>query len=217
MKIAQDSVKRAFLSGMFALIPLTITAWLTYYIIKRIYVTFQFMRGVLPEEYRNLFISKVAVFVGSTVIFFFLIVLIGYLVKTIVGRAVRKSIEHFLMTIPVVSSVYSLFKDFLELIQRYQNKNEFKQVVFVEYPHRDKWVVAFLTGECSPRFSPDERKYYTVFMPSTPNPTTGFLFIVPEEDIRFTDLSIEETFKLILSGGFIKGDSMQGPDSLDEN
>ncbi len=212
MKIASDSVKRAFLSGMFALIPLTVTGWLAILIIKKIYGTFEFMRLVFPEAYRDLFISKIAVFIGSTVIFFFIIVLIGYLVKTIVGRAVRKSIEHFLMTIPLVSSVYSLFKDFLDLIQRYQNKNEFKQVVFVEYPHRDKWVVAFLTGQCSPRFSPDGREFYTVFMPSTPNPTTGFMFIVPKEDIRFTDLSIEETFKLILSGGFIKGDVAENAD-----
>jgi uncharacterized membrane protein len=77
--------------------------------------------------------------------------------------------------------------------------------VLLEYPHRIKWAIAFLTGKCTERWTPDPSKqYYTVFMPTTPNPTTGFLMIVSGDEIQQTDITPNEAFKLILSGGIIK-------------
>lgn len=204
MPIREGSIKRAFLSGMFALMPLTLTGWLTLWILKRIYGMFKFVLAFIPADYRELWVVQFSIVVGSAIAFFFLVVVIGYFVKTIVGKAVRKSTEHFLLTIPVVSSIYKLFKDFLGLVQKSSSKDEFKQVVFIEYPHKGKWAIGFLTGKCSEKYKPDSRDYFTVFMPTTPNPTTGFLMIVSKDEIKEADLTIEEAFKLILSGGFIK-------------
>jgi uncharacterized membrane protein len=75
----------------------------------------------------------------------------------------------------------------------------------IEYPHKGKWAVAFLTGPCTDKVSPSsDREYVTVFMSTTPNPTTGFVMIIPREEMIHIDISMNETLKMILSGGVVK-------------
>ena len=81
-------------------------------------------------------------------------------------------------------------------------EKKFKRVVMVEYPRRDAWTIAFVTGDCDDVLSPaNNEKFLRIFVPTAPNPTSGFLLIVPEKDTRPVDMSVEDTLKLILSGG----------------
>ena len=122
------------------------------------------------------------------------------------GNALEKVIDKIFSFFPGVKGLYGLLKQVFNLVfrRKEEKEREFK-VVFVEYPHREEWALAFLTGKCNESTSPsDDKDYYTVFMPTTPNPTTGFLMFVPENKIIRTDLTMNDAIKLIFTGGIIK-------------
>jgi uncharacterized membrane protein len=102
------------------------------------------------------------------------------------------------------SRAFTRRSQFLELVI-HRRESHSQKPVLVEYPYKGKWAVAFLTGGWSARLAPEpRRKYCTVFMPTTPNPSTGFLMIVPVDQVRPLAISVKEKLKLILSGGLVK-------------
>jgi uncharacterized membrane protein len=122
----------------------------------------------------------------------------------VVGKAVERFVDWFFGSLPGVKGLYRTVKQIFDLVFKRGSGKDYKPV-FVQYPHSGAWAIAFLTGKCSENLAPDmTRDYYTVFMPTTPNPTSGFLMIFPEDEIRHTEMSAGEAFKLIISGGIAK-------------
>lgn len=133
-----------------------------------------------------------------------LIVVIGLLTKNLVGRVILSWFEQLLRSIPIVRSVYGAIKDLFGALSLGAKSRTFRDVVMVEYPRPGLFCIGFVTNEMS--FTPENKnvkQFTNVYIPNPPNPTSGFLALVPSPDVITLDLSIEEGLKLVLSGGIV--------------
>ena len=142
-----------------------------------------------------LYIPELAGFI-LTILFIYII---GILVSNVLGKRVYLWIEAVLLRIPVVNSVYRTIKQITTSISAPERK-AFKKVVFVEYPRKGIWTITMVTGEST---NNKGVKIYHIFVPTTPNPTSGFMLYIPQKDAQETDLTIEEGLKIIISGGML--------------
>ena len=106
---------------------------------------------------------------------------------------------------PVVRSIYSALKQIMETIMS-TNSKSFREVVLVEYPRKGIWVIGFVTGDTKGEVEvklKDQNKLINIFIPTTPNPTSGFLLFVPKRDLYYLNMSVEQAVKLVISGGIV--------------
>jgi uncharacterized membrane protein len=152
--------------------------------------------NVIPDTFIN-----IAVVIASIFILIFSFYLIGSLGQFLIGRRLIAIGETILMQIPLISTIYSATK---QVIQSFSHdKAAFKSVVVVQFPRAGFYALAFLTGYIN---DSQGKKYCKVFIPTTPNPTTGFFEIIPVEEVRETAMTIEDGFKTIISGGILSSD-----------
>ena len=204
MAVKGRLLRRLFFGGLVFLLPIALTLYVCYSVFRWIYGGLEVVTNLLPEPYRHVVASRIVVVVASVVLLLALTVLLGALMRTVFGRAVERVVDRAFHIVPGIKGLYAAFKQFLDLVVRRRDDGALRPVL-VEYPHKGKWAVAFLTGDWDPRLAPRKgTDYCTVFMPTTPNPTTGFLMIVPAADVRPLDMDVNETLRLILSGGIVK-------------
>ncbi|MFH1767576.1 MAG: DUF502 domain-containing protein [Candidatus Omnitrophota bacterium] len=188
-------VRRIFIAGLATLVPIVITAYV-------IIGLFNFADGILGK-FINKYLYK---YLGHQVpglgiiISIFIVFLFGILVK-LSRMKMSGFFERMLLRMPLVKSVYFPVKkivDFLFLTQ----PSRFRGVVLVEYPRCGIYSIGFVTNKDSSNFFKyDDKKLYSIFIPSSPSPLTGFTIFVSEESIVFLDITIEEAVKIIVSGG----------------
>ena len=119
------------------------------------------------------------------------------------GRTILKSGERVLDKMPVVRSVYGAIKQVMETVMS-TNSNSFREVVLVEYPRKGIWVIGFVTGETKGEVqSLKKEKLINVFIPTTPNPTSGFLLFLPKKDLIYMHMKVEDAVKMVISGGIV--------------
>jgi uncharacterized membrane protein len=137
------------------------------------------------------------------VILLIVITLIGALTAGLVGRWVLKVGEGILARMPIIRGLYAGTKQILETVLK-QQSDAFRQAVLVEYPRRGVWAVAVVTsnseGELAEHLAPD---FINIYVPTTPNPTSGFLLFVPKSDLIYLKMSVEEAFKMLISMGIV--------------
>lgn len=201
--------RRAFTTGLFVLSPL----WLTGYIILLIV---RLLGGVLSPYVRYFALEVMQLgeypkFVGalSEIVAFILTVLlvalIGFIVQRVLGQRLYSIVDRVLSRIPVVSDIYGSIRKLIEAF--FGDKKGFRGVVATKFPHENSWAIAFVTGEST--LVPDKGKLLHLFVATTPNPTSGFLLFVPENETIALDLTTDEAFKLIVSGGSIPPERFQ--------
>lgn len=141
-----------------------------------------------------------------------LLTLIGAAAAGYVGRMGLRLAESAMDRLPILRSVYGAIKQILETVLA-QQSNAFRQVVLVEYPRRGIWSLGFVssvtTGEVQ---NVTARRLVNVFLPTTPNPTSGFLLFVPEEDLHVLDMTVEEGVKMVVSGGLVTPPDRRPPE-----
>lgn len=195
-------IRASFLTGLVIVAPAALTVWL-------IVTVVEFVDGTVlplvpawlwPEALTGLSIPGLGL-----IIFLAFTLAVGWLTKNIVGRSVIRWGEELVARMPVVRSIYNGLKQIAETVFS-QSSNSFSRACLVEFPRPGCWAVAFVSstarGEVAARIA-TERKMISVFMPTTPNPTTGFLFFVPEDEVQMLDMSIEDAAKLIISAGLV--------------
>lgn len=203
--LAQD-LKNDLIAGLLVLIPLATTIWLTITIANWV---IDFLTKV-PKQLNPfdglhpIVVNILNLLVGLAVPLLSILV-IGLMARNIVGQWLLNLGERVLQAIPLAGQVYKTLKQLLETLLKDSN-NKFRRVILVEYPRRGIWAIAFVTGTSS--IGQDiqnhmSRPMLSVFIPSTPNPTTGWYAIVPEEDVINLSLPVEEAFKIIVSGGIV--------------
>ena len=139
--------------------------------------------------------------------------LIGALTAGFMGRFFIKLSERLLNRMPVIRSVYNATKQILETVLA-QQSNAFREAVLVEYPRRGIWAIAFITGTTKGEVqSVTEEECINIFLPTTPNPTSGFLLFVPKADLVSLDMTVEEAIKMVISGGIVTPPDRR-PDAL---
>ncbi|MEW5814892.1 MAG: DUF502 domain-containing protein [Spirochaetota bacterium] len=199
-----QKLKTHFLEGFLALLPLSLTAYVVYLFFKFTYNLFDFVTILLPPPLNEKSYFQIITVFITIAVFIIITILIGIIAKSLVGSKIQKLVETAITSLPGIKPIYNSFKQLFNLIFRNPGSSE-KKVVLIEYPLKGKYALAFLTGKCNEKITPDGKKvYYTVFMPTTPNPTTGFLMLVEEKDIIPVEITMDEAIKVIFSGGLIK-------------
>ncbi len=202
-RIKQD-LKNDLIAGLLVVIPLATTIWLTITIASWV-INFLTRIPKQINPYDNLhpiLVNLLNLLVGLTVPLLF-ILLIGLMARNIAGRWLLDFGERLLQAIPLAGSVYKTLKQLLETLLKDSN-GKFRRVILVEYPRRGMWAIAFVTGTMSSEIqSQMDRQVLSIFIPTTPNPTTGWYAIVPEDEVVNLSMSIEDAFKVVISGGIV--------------
>lgn len=199
-------IRNNFLAGVVVAAPIGITIWLIYLFITGPMAKLDgFVKRVLPDQFRPT--SDLEFLPGFGVLVAILaLILLGGFAKNFIGRSFIRSGEQLFNSMPVVRNLYGFFKNVFEMALQ-QSDRSFKEVALVEYPRKGLWALAFVItgtkGEMAHRLADIGEDMTSIFIPTTPNPTSGFLIYVPRNELRLLDMSVEDGAKLIFSMGLV--------------
>ena len=186
-------IRNYFIAGIVVLIPLGITVYLTILIIT-------ISSKILPKEINPNHYLPYNIPGLEIIISLFIITFIGWLSVSFLGRKFLNLFNNILKRIPILRTIYSALGQMTQTFTNTDSKR--KNVVLIEYPRKGSWAVGFATKENSGEISDKtKKKLINVFIPTTPNPTSGFLLMFPVEDVIYLDLTFEEASKFIVSAG----------------
>jgi uncharacterized membrane protein len=195
------SFRNNFITGLAVVLPVAVTIWAVWS-----FVGFVDARVLpfLPAKYNPLTYFDINVRGMGVVVFLVFTTIIGALTKGLFGRSLVRTAEGFVDRMPVVRSLYNGLKQIIETVVS-QSNSSFERACLVEYPRKGIWAVAFIStrsgGELLTKTG--QSSMTSVFLPTTPNPTSGFLLFVPTDDVIELDMSVEEAAKLVISAGLV--------------
>ena len=185
-----------FLRGLITLLPLLVTIWLLWFM-------FSFLDGILG--------NIIALFVGHPLpglgflITILLIFKTGYFATHIFGARVFELGEQILFRVPIVKSIYISAKQINDVLFIHKGTEEFRRACLLEYPRKGIYSMGFVTSDAAEEVEKKTKnKLINIFIPNTPTPATGFLIMVPAQEVILLDMKTEEAFKYIVSGGVLK-------------
>ncbi|NMB17099.1 MAG: DUF502 domain-containing protein [Firmicutes bacterium] len=188
------SLRRYIVAGVVILLPLVITAYIFWFFVH----TLDNLLGGLTVFLVGRRIPGLGVFLS-----FLLVLGVGMIGANVLGRRFIEFGEGLLLRLPLVRTVYTSIKQLLTGFVL-DNKNAFQQVVLVEYPRQGMYSLAFVTRKGAPWYQGQgSEELYSLFIPTTPNPTSGYMLLVPGQELEFLDLSVEDALKMIISGGLV--------------
>ncbi len=195
-----------FFAGVLVTMPLAVTFLVAWWFIGVVddYIVPLIPDGWNPDHYLK---ETVGLEIGlpglGLIVLVVAITLIGALTAGFLGRMIVTIGERILARMPIIRSVYSAIKQILETVLKQQSK-AFRQAVLVEYPRRGIWAIGFITGATEGEVQNlTMQEVVNVFLPTTPNPTSGFLLFIPRKDLVFLDMTVEEAVKMVISGGIV--------------
>jgi uncharacterized membrane protein len=201
-----------FLTGLVVIAPVGLTIWLIWSVVGWID---GWVLPLVPKHYQpDNFVQDLLGLDPSVqidirgigvVIFLIFTTIVGWMAKGLIGRSLIKFAESLVERTPVVRTIYSGIKQISETVFA-QSERSFEKACIIEYPRKGIWAIGFIStntkGEIARRGN-DGRPMLSVFLPTTPNPTSGFLLFVPEEDVTELDMSVEDAAKLVISAGLV--------------
>ena len=199
-------INKYIITGIMSIIPIALTYW----IIQKLFIFF----SVPGKSIINLFFSTDNISSGSnfliqivyileylvgfslTILFLYFL---GIIISNVLGKKLYVYFEYLLEKIPIVSKIYSTIKNITDSLSK-PNSQAFQKVVIIEYPRKELWTLAMVTGECKNDQNID---YYNLFVPTTPNPTSGYLILIKKTDVKETNLTVDDGLSIIISGGMV--------------
>ena len=200
----KQDFKNDLIAGLLVIIPLATTIWLTITIATWVinFLT-QIPKQLNPFDGLNPILVDILNLLVGLAVPLLSILVIGLMARNIAGSWLLDVGERLLHAIPLAGQVYKTLKQLLETLLR-DSHGKFRRVVLVEYPRRGIWAIGFVTGIISHEIQNHiSRPVISIFVPTTPNPTTGWYAIVPEEEVINLSISVEDAFKIIVSGGIV--------------
>jgi uncharacterized membrane protein len=197
-----------FITGIIVVAPITLTIYLVALVVNLIDEKIVPLIPVHynPETYLPFAIPGIGVLIMVVVL-----TLIGWLTTGLVGRTIVRVGEHLLDRMPIVRTIYSALKQIFETVFT-QNSRAFRDVVLISYPRQGCWALGFATGTTKGEVQDAiQDEVVNVFLPTTPNPTSGYLLFLPKKDVIFLDMTVEQGIKLVISGGVVTPDMAKGP------
>ncbi len=193
-------IRRYLLTGIVVTAPITITIYLTY-----VFLTFVdgHVTRIIPEEWYQGFYRDTAIPGVGLVVALGFFIIVGWFATNFLGRLIIRIYEYVLERMPVIRTLYGAIKQIFETIMASQS-SAFREAVMLEYPRKGVWSIGFVTGKTEgevQRVTAEET--INVFVPTTPNPTSGYLLFVPKKELVFLDMTVEEAVKLVVSAGII--------------
>ena len=196
-------LRNYFFTGLVICAPLAITAYLTITLIEWVD---GWVKPYLPDIYNPDQYLPFDIPGFGMVVALLLITIVGFLTANLIGKSIVSYGEYMLSRMPVVRSIYSALKQIFETVFR-EDSDSFQSVVIVEYPRKGIWALAFVAtdtlGEVQAKLDAPAGQTISVFLPTTPNPTSGFLLFVPAGDVLTLDMNVEEAAKLVISAGLV--------------
>jgi uncharacterized membrane protein len=198
------SLRNAFVSGLLLLAPVGVTIFVIDFLIQRVGApTRRFIFFFIPPDRTTFVWLEYGLYIAAVFAVVILITLLGWFSQRLIGRVLVNTFERIVDNVPVVRSVYNTVKQIRDTFVQ-QEKAVFQRSVLIEYPRKGVWVLGFLTGQGKGEIQHrTDSNLLNVFIPTTPNPTSGFLLMVPREDVHDLDMSIPDAMKLIISGGAV--------------
>lgn len=192
-------MRNYFLTGLLVILPISVTCYVIWILIKAMDSILKFVPAkFLPETYIYLPIPGLGL-----VLVVFIVLFVGLITRNFVGRKMIQLGERIVDRIPLARGLYVSVKQLVEALILQKSK-AFHQAALIEYPRKGIYAIAFITGESKGEVQQStEKKMMNVFVPTTPNPTSGFYILIPEDELKILNMSVEEAFKLIMSGGIV--------------
>ena len=192
-----QSIKRRIFAGLLAIVPIAVTFW----ILK---LLFTFFDGFAAPILKRIGIEIPGLGIILTLVIVFVL---GLFVTNVLGKTLFKWGERILAKLPIVNTIYKTIKQITSAFSGSTVKS-FQQVIFIQYPRIGLWTMCFVTNESQ---NETGEEFYHVFVPTTPNPTSGVFIIVPKKDVVHPNISVEDGLKAIISGGILdSGISLSG-------
>ncbi len=192
----KNKIKRHFITGLVAILPIGLTAGVIWFLIQKIggffgrYFTEISLFSNISKPLSSL-LGFIAVIIG--------IYIIGFLTSSFMGRWFISTLDKIMTKLPFVKGLYNAIRQLVNAIMI--DHSAFSKVVIIKYPWKNTYTLAFLTSE--DKWEIDGREYFNVFLPTSPNPTSGYYLIYPASEVIETKISIQDGFKIITSGGVI--------------
>lgn len=198
------SIRTAFITGLLILLPLGVTVFIINIVLNRVgnpasELFFRF----IDQNIRELPTVEIPLQILSLIVVFLIITILGYFSRIFIGQLFLKFFERILTRLPLISQVYNTVKQLVDTFSQ-QKKAVFQEVVMIEYPRKGIYAIGFLTNQAKGEVqSLTGEELVNVFVPTTPNPTSGFLLMLPKEDVIPMQMSISDGMKTIISGGAV--------------
>ncbi len=195
-----------FLTGLVFIAPIAVTIWFIWWAINAID---NLVRPIIPVSWRPE--TYVDFHIPGVGVIFFLVVatLTGWLTKGIVGAQIKRFVFNFVNQFPIIRSIYNALRQIIETVFSQDGQN-FQNAVMVEYPRKGIYAIGFLAtrakGEILEKSGQDE--LLAIFIPTTPNPTSGFFLYFPRKDVKILDMSVEDAAKLVISSGLVEPEKL---------
>jgi uncharacterized membrane protein len=194
VKALRASLKRYFLTGLLVITPI----WGTVLILKTLFLT---VDGILGNMLARLVTPDYYVPGVGILTLLLLIFMVGLFTANFIGVQIVKLWEAFLDQVPVVRGIYSTLKSMMDIVS-FKEKDRYNRVVLIQFPKNGHYAFAFVTGVTHSQVQHiSSDPLLNVYVPTSPNPTSGYFLLVPEKEVVSVDISVEEAMKLIVSGG----------------
>jgi uncharacterized membrane protein len=195
----QFNLKNIFLTGLAVIVPLGLTLYILVFLIGMM----DGLLTIIPRQYHPDTLIGFHIPGFGIIVTILLIFISGLMTKSIVGNRIVRYTEGLLDKIPIVRSIHMAIKKIVDSMVIYRSRS-FKKVVLVEFPRKGAYTVAFVTGEPANEIhARTGQRFISVYVPTTPNPTSGYFIMFPEQEIVHLDMSVEDAFTLIISGGIV--------------
>lgn len=196
-------LRNYFLTGFIICAPLAITAYLVWTFIGWVD---SWVKPYIPQVYNPDNYLPFSVPGFGLIVAFFVITIVGFLTANFIGRTIVGYGEDVLSRMPFVRNLYSGLKQIFQTVFS-EKETSFEKVALIEYPRKGLWALVFIAtdtrGEVDSVLKADGNETVSVFLPTTPNPTSGFLLFVPKKDIQILDMGVEQAAKLVISAGLV--------------
>lgn len=219
-------LKNYFYAGLFSLLPLVLTAYIFNWIMGLVLIVLNdsFVTIIIKNIILNLvgeedyiFYFQILTYVLSLITMIIFICIVGFTLKLVFFAKIAKKAKQFLSKIPFINQIYSTISQIIDILKS-DRSTSYQKVVAVEYPRRGIYSIGFLTADKNETLekATGVEKMYNIFIPTSPNPTSGMFIIVNAKDVHILDIKIDDAVKLIISGGVITPEKYEVKDNENE-
>lgn len=215
-----NKIKGFFITGLITLLPLVITFYIFNWLLN---IVLRLIRGtIVTKVIRKLLILiysgqgyqtefEILVYIISIIIMLVFIIIVGCTMKIVFFSKIVEKLMEMIERIPIVKTIYSTIRQIIDMYYMSDSKSMYRKVVAIEYPREGLYAIGFMTAESNKVLKKvlSDVEMVNIFIPTSPNPTSGMLVCVPKNQVKILDISVEMAFKLIISGGYIASDNIE--------
>jgi uncharacterized membrane protein len=198
--------KNNIIAGLFVIVPLAFTMWIVLFLFEKLtsWSLYLFIHVPFVGHYANQFPLNQAIRISSLVFIVIIVFIVGALTRITLGKKIIRLAEWSLLKVPMIRIVYSTTKNISDAMRNHKS-GTFSKVVLFEYPRKGIYSIGFVTNNNNSNWEIEGKisgvKTMSVFVPTTPNPTSGYLLFLPVDQVVYLDMHVSEAMKLIISGG----------------